>query len=66
MALWAKRDFPEIDFNKAIMVGDKLSDMRFGLSLGMECFFITEKEIPAETGLTRISDLSELLLHLSL
>lgn len=66
MALWAKRDFPQIDFNKAIMVGDKLSDMRFGLSLGMECFMITEKDIPAETGLIRISELSDLLLHLSL
>lgn len=66
MALWAKRDFPQIDFNKAIMVGDKLSDMRFGLSLGMECFMVTEREIPKDTGITRISDLSELLLHLSI
>jgi len=65
MAMWAKRDFPEIDFTKCVMVGDKLSDMRFGLTLGMECFFITEKEIPKDTGLTRVSSLSDVLLHLS-
>lgn len=66
MAMWAKRDYPEIDFNKCIMVGDKLSDMRFGLSLGMECFFLTDKEVPKDTGLLRVGSLSDVLLHVSL
>lgn len=35
MALLAQNDFPDIDFNKCIMVGDKLSDMQFGKSVGM-------------------------------
>jgi histidinol phosphatase-like enzyme len=65
MAMWAKRDFPEIDFTKSIMVGDKLSDMRFGLTLGMECFFVTDKDIPEETGLVRVDSLSDVLLHIS-
>lgn len=65
MAMWAKRDFPEIDFNKCVMVGDKLTDMRFGLSLGMECFFVTEKEVPEDTGLIRVDSLADVLMHLS-
>jgi histidinol-phosphate phosphatase family protein len=35
MALKSKRDFPEIDFKKAIMAGDSKSDMEFGHRLGM-------------------------------
>lgn len=65
MALWAKRDFPEIDFNKCVMVGDKLTDMRFGLTLGMECFFVTDKEVPTDTGLIKVDSLSDVLMHLS-
>ena len=40
MALKAKRDFPEIKFNKAIMVGDSLGDMLFGKRTGMYTVFI--------------------------
>lgn len=35
MALMAKRDFPDIDFTKSLMVGDSLSDMKFGRNCGM-------------------------------
>jgi D-glycero-D-manno-heptose 1,7-bisphosphate phosphatase len=35
MALEAKKDFPEIDFQKSIMVGDSESDVIFGKSLNM-------------------------------
>lgn len=35
MAHAAKKDFPEIDFKKSIMIGDTLSDMQFGKSVGM-------------------------------
>ncbi len=33
MGLQAKRDFPEIDFSKSIIVGNTLSDMKFGRNL---------------------------------
>lgn len=36
MGLAAQRDFPEIDFSKAIMVGDSDSDIEFGIKLGMK------------------------------
>ena len=35
MSLLAKQDFPEIDFNKSIMVGNTLSDMQFGRNAGI-------------------------------
>ena len=40
MAEQAKRDFPEIDFLKSVMVGDTLSDMEFGRNTGMKTVFI--------------------------
>lgn len=40
MALQAKKDFPEIDFSKSIMVGDSISDMEFGKNAGMKTAFI--------------------------
>lgn len=40
MALQAKKDFPEIDFSKSIMVGDMESDIVFGKNLGMKTVFI--------------------------
>ena len=47
MALMAKRDYPEINFFKSIIIGDSISDMLFGKNLGMTCFYIGE-EIPTE------------------
>ncbi|MBL7911698.1 MAG: HAD family hydrolase [Bacteroidia bacterium] len=44
MALQAKRDFPEIDFSKSIIVGDSLSDMEFGKKAGMRTIFISEEK----------------------
>jgi histidinol-phosphate phosphatase family protein len=40
MALLAKKDFPEIEFQKSIMVGDSISDMVFGRRLKMVTVFI--------------------------
>jgi histidinol-phosphate phosphatase family protein len=40
----AKIDFPQINFNKSVMVGNSLSDMQFGRALGMVTVFIDEKE----------------------
>ena len=45
MALLAKKDYPEIDFNKAIMVGDSMSDMIFGKSSGMKTVFINDDKV---------------------
>jgi len=48
MALQAKEDFPDIDFNKSIMVGNNLSDMEFGRNCGMHTVFMltTQPELP--------------------
>lgn len=48
MAQQAKEDFPEIDFSKAIMVGNNLSDMQFGKKMGMYTVFLTTTQ-PAIT-----------------
>jgi len=45
MAKEAKKDFPELDFSKAIMIGDSPVDMEFGKRMGMRNVFIGE-EIP--------------------
>jgi histidinol-phosphate phosphatase family protein len=44
MGLWAKKDFPEIDFQKSIMVGDSISDIEFGNNLGMTTVFISPEK----------------------
>jgi histidinol-phosphate phosphatase family protein len=48
MALQAKADFPEIDFSRAVMVGNTLSDMKFGKDQGMTTVFIpsTKPDLP--------------------
>jgi D-glycero-D-manno-heptose 1,7-bisphosphate phosphatase len=35
MGLQAKKDFPEIEFPKSVMIGNTLSDMEFGRNLGV-------------------------------
>jgi D-glycero-alpha-D-manno-heptose 1-phosphate guanylyltransferase len=40
MGQQAKKDFPEIDFSKAIMVGNTISDMAFGRNLGLKTIFL--------------------------
>jgi D-glycero-D-manno-heptose 1,7-bisphosphate phosphatase len=41
MGLQAIQHFPDIDLNKAIMVGNTLSDMHFGRNLGVHTVFLT-------------------------
>lgn len=43
MALQAKKDFPEIDFKKCIMIGDSDSDIAFGNNLGMKTILVGNK-----------------------
>lgn len=40
MALQAKRDFPQIELARSIMVGDSISDMYFGRRAGMHTVWI--------------------------
>jgi D-glycero-D-manno-heptose 1,7-bisphosphate phosphatase len=44
MALQAQHDFPEIDFQKSVMVGDSPSDMEFGARLGMKTVLIAPQK----------------------
>ncbi|MCB2207599.1 MAG: HAD family hydrolase [Bacteroidetes bacterium] len=48
MALQAKKEFSEIDFSKSIMAGDTITDMQFGLNIGMKTIYINSNalEIP--------------------
>ncbi|HDO26857.1 MAG TPA: HAD-IIIA family hydrolase [Bacteroidetes bacterium] len=45
MALKAKADFPEIDFNKSIMAGDTENDILFGKNAGMKTVLINTNGI---------------------
>lgn len=40
MGWQAKRDFPSIDLQRSVMVGNTLSDMQFGRALGCQTVFI--------------------------
>ncbi len=44
MALQAAKDFPQIDFSKSIMAGNKLSDMKFGRNAGMHTVYIASTD----------------------
>jgi len=46
MALQAKEDFPDINFEKSIMVGDSVTDLEFGRRLNMKTVFISDEENP--------------------
>ncbi len=46
MAFRAKRDYPEIDFTRSMIVGNNLSDMKFGKHTGMHNIFITSTNPP--------------------
>jgi histidinol-phosphate phosphatase family protein len=56
MGLLAKNDFPEIVFEKSIMIGDTDSDIQFGKNLGMKTVRIkTEEPINIDADLTCLS-----------
>jgi histidinol-phosphate phosphatase family protein len=42
MALQAQKDFPAIDFSRAVMIGDSDSDMDFAETAGMHAIWITD------------------------
>ena len=41
MALHAKQDFPVIEFTRSIMIGNNITDLQFGRSLGMKTILLT-------------------------
>ena len=41
MAFQAKKDFPDINFEKSIMVGDSISDIQFGKNANMKTVYIS-------------------------
>ncbi len=58
MAIKAQQDFPEIDFNKSIMVGDTSSDIEFGRNAGMYTIKLTSEntEIFSVTSLEELAE----------
>jgi histidinol-phosphate phosphatase family protein len=54
MALMAQSDFPQIIFDKSIMVGDSLSDLQFGAALGMKCVWVSTKIVEPGISLSNI------------
>lgn len=48
MATHAKEDFPDIDFEHALMIGNNISDMVFGRMAGMKTVFLHTTQPPQE------------------
>lgn len=66
MAEQAKIDFPEIEFNKCVMVGDTDSDIRFGKNLGMKTVRVVTEEpigIEADLNVTGLLEFLTILNH---
>jgi phosphoglycolate phosphatase-like HAD superfamily hydrolase len=64
MAHEAQEKFPEIDFNKSIMVGDTNTDIQFGKKLGMFTVLVESREKIKEKpdfSITHLAQLSQLL-----
>ena len=59
MAIEAKELFPEINFEKSIMVGDTDSDIKFGTNIGMKTVLIKSKEVITEKADWEVNSLLE-------
>jgi histidinol-phosphate phosphatase family protein len=70
MAHAARNDFPEIDFSRALMVGNNLSDMEFGRNAGMTTIFLRttnpEQPLPHPSIDLAFNSLYDLAKHLHL
>jgi histidinol-phosphate phosphatase family protein len=65
MALELKATYPELDFKKAVMVGDTDSDIVFGKALGMFTVLVRSQEKTSEIPdlyIDHLADLQKLLL----
>ncbi|MCQ2286650.1 MAG: HAD-IIIA family hydrolase [Bacteroidales bacterium] len=45
LALQAQNDYPEIDFSRSVMIGDALSDLKFGRNCGMKTVFVNDSHL---------------------
>jgi D-glycero-D-manno-heptose 1,7-bisphosphate phosphatase len=61
MAFEAKKDFPEIDLAKSVIVGNSISDMEFGRNAGMRSIFIDEKKKYGEEKTSIMDEISNSL-----
>ncbi len=64
MGLLAKENYPEIDFEKSIMVGDSDTDIEFGIKLGMKTVRIVTSEkinVPADYSLNSLDELGNII-----
>lgn len=61
MALRAKKDFPDIDFHRSVLIGNNTSDLQFGKNLGMFTIFIPSTGDPSSEDLPLIDLLSQSL-----
>ncbi len=64
MALEAKKDFPDIDFQKSVMIGDTDSDIKFGKNLGMKTVLVSSDENTNEKADLEVKSLYEFALQL--
>jgi len=65
MAKEAKKDFPEINFTKSMMVGDSQADMEFGRRMGMKNVYIGDISKPKAHIDLIIKSLPDLIPHLN-
>ncbi len=68
MAQMAVNEFPDIDLNKSIMVGDTKTDIMFGKNAGMKTIFVetaieAKHNIYADYIITGLSDLGDLIIN---
>ena len=56
LAKQAQRDFPEVDFHRAIMVGDNVTDLQFAQNAQMRAVYLT-KNNPVPDAVKDITDL---------
>jgi len=65
LAFEARKQFPEIDFHKSIMVGDAESDMVFGKNAGMITILVGNENVPVQVVDFKTRDLTSLAKLLS-
>jgi len=65
MGMMAKKDFPDIDFSKSIMIGNSMSDMEFGKNLGCYTVFLPTTKPAINTPPSPIDMISHSLIEFS-
>ena len=63
MAFQAKKDFPEVNFEKSVMVGDSASDIQFGKNIKMKTVYIStlEENLGADIVCPSLYDFAKML-----